>query len=356
MCGFRFRKFSIATRRACLDQDRSQASAACHFHIHRGVADHPGAGGIEIEIATGGFEQSGARFPAFAGNFQIRPLAREATVRMMRAVVDGIEESSLFAEFPFQLAVDGGEIGFCRFAARDDGLVGEDHQAESRVAKFSKSRADTRQNFEIFRRSEKSAFLIERAIAVEENRRREAGGRGDRDFARLPVRFHLEKAFRCSHVLGIFRCAVGEDTGLAVEQTLHDVLDEVRFARGTNPRGERVAPDDVECGVYEIRKELPFRMRVGMNGVNPAGGIRLDEIRVMRMVVRVDHGGEIGIAPQVGATNFQKVHGAHDVAVENKKVIRQKRERADDGASIAKGFGFHLGADGEPELAAIADK
>ena len=76
----------------------------------------------------------------------------------------------------------------------------------------------------------------------------------------------------------------------------------------------------------------------------------------MWMVVRMNHGGEIGSALHVGVTDFQKVHGAHDVAVEHKKVFRQERKRANDGTRIAKRFGFHLGADGQPELAAIADK
>ena len=113
----------------------------------------------------------GRRLAAVARYFQIGALARKATIRMMRADIDAVEIGAGLAELPFQAAMHRGNVAFARLPARNDGLVGQDDEAKSRVPQRDKRFRDAWDEFQ-FRRPAHAAFLdIERAVAVEKYRR-----------------------------------------------------------------------------------------------------------------------------------------------------------------------------------------
>src|SRR5260221_9780330 len=93
---------------------------------------------------------------------------------------------------------------------------------------------------------------------------------------------------------------------------------------------ERPFFENVKAGVPLILKIAALRMCPSMKSRDPRVRIDLDEIRVQRMVVRMEQQGSIGVAAPVRLPDPVQIHVHHGVSIEDNETVRQQVKPGQD--------------------------
>src|SRR3989442_2056386 len=94
------------------DEDGAKAGVSGGLEIGSGVADEPRRCEIDVQIPRCLLNHSGLWLAAIAFDVQIGAFTAKAFLRMMRAVVNAVEERMVAAEQRFEFVVDLLNIGF----------------------------------------------------------------------------------------------------------------------------------------------------------------------------------------------------------------------------------------------------
>ncbi len=224
--------FAVASGVAGLDQDGTQASIGGGLEVGGGISDEPALGKIEVKFAGGPFDEAGLRLAAIAIDFEVFDFAGVAAVGMVRTGVDRVDVRAFAAQFHLQTIVDAGEFFKRALAAGDDGLVGDDDDAELGLAQEMDGPGRTGNQVEIFGAADVGDFFVERAVAVEED-----GGPGVIETTSLhdptfEVGGDPVEAFRGTGVLDVFGTGVAVEADALREKSREDVFAEVERGVG----------------------------------------------------------------------------------------------------------------------------
>src|SRR6266849_2625494 len=136
---------------------------------------------------------------------------------------------------------------------------------------------------------------IQGSITIQKNSGPRATRRLQANLSGPPISFHhLQSGWR-AHVFEVFARPVSKYAATVRNQPRHDALDEVFLPRNCSPWPERFASHYVKRGIDQISKELVVRMWASVNRSNPVVRISLQQVRVLRMVVRMHQHGKVGL-------------------------------------------------------------
>src|SRR5262245_29529349 len=96
------REFAVLTSVARADKDGLDPGVLGGLQIDGGIAHEPGLGEIDAKISYTPLDQTDGGLPAIALYFEIWTFAGEAFIRMVRAIINSIQEGSLRAQQCFQ--------------------------------------------------------------------------------------------------------------------------------------------------------------------------------------------------------------------------------------------------------------
>ena len=159
----------------CRPDERQQAAAliahapdarvARAGHIALRVADEIGARLVDGEFLAGAVDEAGARLAAGAG---LRVL-RHAAVRVMRAVVEGVEVGAAALQFDVHPVVDAYDVALRIVAARDAALVRDEDREVAAVVDVFDGLLRAGDPLEVLRPVQVVDVDVERAVAVEKD-------------------------------------------------------------------------------------------------------------------------------------------------------------------------------------------
>jgi hypothetical protein len=116
-----------------IHQDRAAASTVARFDVVENVADKPGVPRVETEIGRSLQHHARLGFPTRAAHGQLG----DRSVRVMRAVIDGIEPHAHPRELRGKVRVHLPQVGLGEVAARDPGLIRDYDEPETRLLQTS---------------------------------------------------------------------------------------------------------------------------------------------------------------------------------------------------------------------------
>jgi hypothetical protein len=252
--------------------------------------------------------------------------------------------------------MNGGHIGLGRLASSDHGLVRQNHQLKARMPQRSQRRGDAGQQLQIFRRAQACLFEIQRAVAIEKNCRAASGRLVQVDLPRLPIGRNSLEPLGGSHVFHVFVRSIRENPATIRDQTLDNISDEILFADRSHPRPQRFTPRDVERSIHEVAKESIGWMRTRVDPRHQISRVGFKQVRVVGMVVRVHQHGKVGTPLEVMLPHSCEIDCEHHVAVEHKKLVRQRIEGLQQCACGSQRLRLVDDPRAEAESGAIADK
>ena len=83
------------------------------------------------------------------------------------------------------------------------------------------------------------------------------------------------------------------------------------YSGSCSPWPERFAPHHVKRRIDRIPKGLIVRMRASMNRSHPVVHVGLHQVRVLRVVVWMDHYRKVGFPIDMGFRDPLKIHREH---------------------------------------------
>lgn len=148
------------------DKDRFQAGLFPCRDIAAVVADQERAGEVEVKVFGRFVDHPGARFAATACLL----VGVGAVLRVVRAVINGVEVSAAVQDLAVDGLVDRLQHIFAEKAAGDARLVGDDDHFEAGGVQFFDRRDRTRDKMDLLGGADVAAVFNDRPVAVEEDR------------------------------------------------------------------------------------------------------------------------------------------------------------------------------------------
>ena len=150
-------------------QDGCDAARARRQHVRFGIAYEPASREVEVEIRLRPKQQAGPGLAAFARDFEFRHLVLETAIRVVRAIVRGLEVCAFQAKQGVELRVDVLEALRRAVAPRDDRLVGHQDDPVLGAVEPPHSLARERKHVQIVRCRDVTVHLVERPVPIQED-------------------------------------------------------------------------------------------------------------------------------------------------------------------------------------------
>ena len=149
------------------EQEAGQPDRAAGLDVALAVADDKAAGVAHRPMLHQVMDHAGRRFAPV----MILEIARDRSVRMMRAISDVVDDSALRGKLGAHPVMQRVELGFGEKAARDAGLVGEEENEIAGVVEPSDRLRRIRHPADAFPRAHVAVVMVDDAVAVEKRRR-----------------------------------------------------------------------------------------------------------------------------------------------------------------------------------------
>ncbi len=131
------------------------------------VADQETPLAIDRPFAHRLFQQTGRGFAASA----YRRIAGDAALRVMRAIIKGIDMRAAFGQRFLHMGVQALNVGLLVKATGDAGLIGDHNRQMSRLIEHTHGLGRTGNPFELFRPADIAVVDIEHAVTIEKGDR-----------------------------------------------------------------------------------------------------------------------------------------------------------------------------------------
>ncbi len=305
-----------------------------------------------IEIARGAVNQSRLRLSAVAVDLQLGALARKTARR------DGADNSRCDRrKAPCRPSSVSSllwirqQIGFAALAARDHRLVRDHAAAVFRFVQPPDCRLCSRQQLELFRRVQVIDLAVEGAVAVDEHDGLRPLEARTGDPAGTVIRAGPIEPGRRADVLDVLRAAVAAQQEALLQHGRKQVLGEVERPRRDPPGRKRVPAHPVKGGIHQVRVPARGVMRIGMKADHPLLGVDLHQVRILRVVVRVqEQGRRGGRRPGMECVEALQVDFQHRIAVHHQEFRREPLEDRQGCPAVPRGSPSSTHASPRPQF------
>ena len=143
-----------------------------------------------------------------------------------------------------------------------------------------------------------------------------------------PLEFRADTviAIGRANILDVFRTVIAKEFAPSREHCGKQIFAEVQANGFVFPRTQRLFVNHIQPGIHPVLKKFVRRMWPPMKSPNPTTRIRFDQIRIERVIVRMQQQRRISAALLVSFPNSRKVDVHHRVAIEHDELFRKRVE------------------------------
>ena len=249
------------------------------------ITDHPALFQIDVKSLCRLHDHTRTGLSAAAFFLEGGIFSGESTIRVMRAVVDGIDKGTLMSEFGFHLVVDLPQTLYICQVPGDHALVGGDHTQVVRRIDALQGIGGVWIQFEVFGSVDEVGIVVQYAVAVQEDGLLPAPQISSLHFAAEHGLFYSVSAVRSAHILQELRSGIAVDLSF-LDGFWEDVLSKIRSFAFWNVFDDRLA-EKVECRVHQIAVPQPFGVGLGEKCADPLVFVGDHQVGIVGMVIGV---------------------------------------------------------------------